>query len=119
MASPCYGRHFGQVIPQLMCQKSMSMNDSANRNSVPSRLDRALERLTGNAQGEGWLKSLAKTHLVDVIAFSSVKPSLIWSSRDGEEAQPLLDLAATGPVRISPALLAKFGISISSSSFEW
>jgi len=101
LAAPVWHRRMtvgtlGQVVFAVDTSQSMSMNDSAEPDSSPTRLDRALNFLTGDAQRTGWLESLAETHLVDVIAFSAGEPSLVWSSRDGGESPTVIDLSASG-----------------------
>lgn len=101
LAAPVWHRRItvgtlGQVIFAIDTSQSMSMNDSAEPESSPSRLDRSLNLLTGDSQNAGWLETLSKTHLVDVIAFSSGEPSIVWSSRDNEGAPGLIDLDANG-----------------------
>ncbi len=101
LAAPVWHRRvtvgtLGQVIFAVDTSQSMSLNDSAEPDSNPSRLDRALNMLTGDAQNKGLLESLSQTHLVDVIAFSSGEPSMVWSSRDEEGSPSVIDLAATG-----------------------
>ena len=66
--------------------ESMSMTDSFESETSPTRLRRALTMLTGDENGPGWLESLQNTHQVDVIAFSSGEPTLVWSSSDEEPA---------------------------------
>jgi hypothetical protein len=101
LAGPVWHREvtvgtLGQVVFAVDNSQSMSINDSSMPASSPSRLDRASELLIGSSQGSGWLESLAQTHLVDVIAFSSDEPSMIWSSRDAGDVPALLDLEASG-----------------------
>ena len=101
LAGPVWHREItvgtlGQVVFAVDTSRSMSINDSSEPESSPSRLDRASELLIGNSQSNGWLESLAQTHLVDVIAFSSDEPSMVWSSRDADEAPAILDLEASG-----------------------
>ena len=101
LAAPVWHRRvtvgtLGQVIFAVDTSQSMSMHDSIEADSNPSRLDRALNFLTGDAQKEGWLETLRETHLVDVITFSSGEPSMAWSSRDGERTPRLMDLSPPG-----------------------
>lgn len=102
LAAPVWHRRItvgtlGQVIFAVDTSQSMSMNDSANPDSNPSRLGRALHLLTGDANKSGWLESLSRTHVVDVIGFSSGEPTMVWSSRDASESPTLLDVEASGP----------------------
>ena len=52
--------------------------------------------LTGDENGPGWLESLQNTHQVDVIAFSSGEPTLVWSSSDEEPAPSGFELTPDG-----------------------
>ena len=65
LAAPVWHRRvtvgtLGQVIFAVDTSQSMSMNDSAEPDSNPSRLDRALNLLTGDSQKPGWLESLSQ-----------------------------------------------------------
>ncbi len=86
----------GRVVFAVDTSQSMSMTDSAETASSPARLDRALRLLSGDDEKEGWLESLAKTHIVDVIAFSAGDPSMVWSSRDEETLPSAFDLSTSG-----------------------
>ena len=101
LAAPVWHRKItvgtlGQVIFAVDTSQSMSLNDSAEPESNPSRLDRALNLLTGDTQNQGLLESLSQTHLVDVIAFSAGEPSMVWTSRGEESSPSVIDLSASG-----------------------
>ncbi len=90
LAGPVWHRRqtigtLGRVVFAVDMSESMTMTDSSGTDSSPTRLDRALRFLAGDNESTGWLESLAKTHEVDVIAFSSGDPTMLWSSRDDED----------------------------------
>lgn len=101
LAGPVWHRRtivgtLGRVIFAVDTSESMSLTDSAETESSPTRLERAARLLTGEAEKPGWLETLAETHAVDVIAFSVGEPTVLWSSGDESEVPTSLDLAATG-----------------------
>ena len=77
----------GHVVFAIDQSKSMSITDSGESGSTPDRMGRAAAMLLGDDSREGWLDTLSKSHEVDVVAFSSGEPTLLWSSR-GDEPQP-------------------------------
>jgi uncharacterized membrane protein len=100
LAGPVWHRRqvigeLGRVIFAVDVSESMSVTDSTQSLS-PIRLERALRMLTGDEQNPGWLESLASTHELDVIAFSSGEPVTMWSSRSEEEIPTSLELVAQG-----------------------
>lgn len=100
LAGPVWHRRqtigtLGRVVFAVDMSESMNITDSTGADSSPTRVDRALRFLTGSDKSTGWLESLANTHEVDVIAFSSGDPSMLWSSRDDGDLPVGLDL----PVR--------------------
>ena len=89
LAGPVWHRRqivgtLGRVVFAVDTSESMSMTDTSESDASASRLSRALRMLTGDENSPGWLESLQDTHEVDVIAFSSGDPSLVWSSSDDE-----------------------------------
>ena len=72
------------------------MTDTFESDASASRLSRALRMLTGDDANPGWLESLQETHEVDVIAFSSGEPSLVWSSSDDEPLPAALEMEPDG-----------------------
>jgi uncharacterized membrane protein len=89
LAGPIWHRRqvvgtLGRVVFAVDASESMSITDTFESDASPSRLGRALDILAGDDAGPGWLESLQDTHQVDVIAFSSGDPSLVWSSSDEE-----------------------------------
>ena len=86
----------GRVVFAVDASESMEMTDTLESESSRSRLDRALARLSGDGVNPGWLDSLVETHEVDVIAFSTGDPSLVWSSRDEQPSPSGFDLDAKG-----------------------
>ncbi len=101
LAGPVWHRRqvvgtLGRVVFAVDASESMAMTDTLESDSSPSRLDRALKMLSGDDAKAGWLDSLVETHDVDVIAFSSGDPSLVWSSRDEEPSPAGFDLEAIG-----------------------
>lgn len=89
LAGPVWHRRqvvgtLGRVVFAVDASESMSMTDTFESETSSSRLSRALRMLTGDDSSPGWLESLQETHEVDVIAFSSGDPSLVWSSSDDE-----------------------------------
>ena len=100
LAGPVWHRRqtigtLGRVVFAVDMSESMTMTDSSETESSPTRLDRALRFLSGDDEAAGWLESLAKTHEVDVIAFSSGDPTMLWSSRDDEELPSGFDLPSS------------------------
>ncbi|MFK8115186.1 MAG: VWA domain-containing protein [Rubripirellula sp.] len=101
LAGPVWHRRtvigtLGRVVFAIDTSESMSMTDSAELESSPTRLERAAGLLTGEANETGWLESLRATHAVEVIAFSSGEPTVVWSSGDEGELPTVLDLAPNG-----------------------
>ncbi len=86
----------GRVVLAVDSSASMSMIDSAATESSPNRLDRALKLLSGENETSGWIESLAETHIVDVVAFSSGDPVMMWSSRDDGELPAAFDIVPGG-----------------------
>ncbi len=86
----------GRVVFAVDTSESMSVTDSSGAQSGPMRLERAIRMLTGDDQNAGWLETLSKTHVVDVIAFSAENPTMVWSSNDEEEIPTALELPADG-----------------------
>lgn len=86
----------GRVVFAVDTSESMSMTDSADAQSSPIRLERALRMLTGDADNPGWLEALSSTHDVDVIAFSNGDPTMLWSNRGEEELPSSFELTAEG-----------------------
>ncbi len=86
----------GRVVFAVDTSESMSMTDSTDSQSSPIRLERALRLLTGDDQNVGWIERLSGTHQVDVIAFASGDPTMVWSSRDDEQLPTALELSAAG-----------------------
>ncbi len=101
LAGPVWHRRqvvgtLGRVVFAVDASESMSMTDSFESDTSPTRLRRALTMLTGDENGPGWLESLQNTHQVDVIAFSSGEPTLVWSSSDEEPAPSGFELTPDG-----------------------
>ena len=101
LAGPVWHRRqvvgtLGRVVFAVDASESMSMTDSFESETSPTRLRRALTMLTGDENGPGWLESLQNTHQVDVIAFSSGEPTLVWSSSDEEPAPSGFELMPDG-----------------------
>lgn len=101
LAGPVWHRRqvvgtLGRVVFAIDNSESMSMTDTVDSESSPTRLDRALAMLAGRGEQQGWLESLTKTHEVDVIAFSSGEPSIIWSSSEEQELPSAFDVQASG-----------------------
>ncbi len=101
LAGPVWHRRqiigtLGRVVFAIDTSESMALSDSGQPESSPQRLQRAAELLTGNATRDGWLESLQQTHEVDVIAFSSGEPTLIWSSASEQPVPTALELVADG-----------------------
>lgn len=101
LAGPVWHRRtvvgtLGRVVFALDQSESMSISDSPETESNPSRLQRATRMLSGEGEKAGWLEALSKTHAVEVIAFSSGEPTVVWSSRDEDELPSAWDLAANG-----------------------
>ena len=101
LAGPVWHRRqvvgtLGRVVFAVDASESMSMTDSFESETSPTRLRRALTMLTGDENGPGWLESLQNTHQVDVIAFSSGEPTLVWSSSDEEPAPSGFELTPDG-----------------------
>ena len=101
LAGPVWHRRqvvgtLGRVVFAVDASESMSMTDSFESDTSPTRLRRALTMLTGDENGPGWLESLQNTHQVDVIAFSSGEPTLVWSSSDEEPAPSGFELMPDG-----------------------
>ena len=101
LAGPVWHRRqvvgtLGRVVFAVDASESMAMTDSFESETSPTRLRRALTMLTGDENGPGWLESLQNTHQVDVIAFSSGEPTLVWSSSDEEPAPSGFELTPDG-----------------------
>ncbi len=101
LAGPVWHRRqvigtLGRVVFAVDTSDSMSVSDSATSESTPIRLERALRLITGDQQNVGWIESLSGTHTVDVIAFSSGDPAMIWSSRQGDPPPAAFELSADG-----------------------
>ena len=86
----------GRVIFAIDTSQSMSMSDSMIAETEQDRLARASQLLTGSSESPGWLETLSETHDIDVIAFSSKEPSVLWSSRTEQPIPPAFELAADG-----------------------
>ncbi|MGB1815158.1 MAG: vWA domain-containing protein, partial [Rubripirellula sp.] len=102
LAGPVWHRRqvvgtLGRVIFAVDASESMSMTDTLEADASSSRLSRALRMLTGDDANPGWLESLQDTHEVDVIAFSSGDPSLVWSSSDDEPLPAGFEMEPDGP----------------------
>ena len=101
LAGPVWHRRqvvgtLGRVVFAVDTSESMSMTDTFESDPSSSRLSRALRMLTGDDTSPGWLESLQETHEVDVIAFSSGDPSLVWSSSDDEPLPAGLEMEPDG-----------------------
>ena len=101
LAGPVWHRRqvvgtLGRVVFAVDASESMAMTDSFESETSPTRLRRALTMLAGDENGPGWLESLQNTHQVDVIAFSSGEPTLVWSSSDEEPAPSGFELTPDG-----------------------
>ena len=101
LAGPVWHRRqvvgtLGRVIFAIDTSESMSISDSGEEGSSPSRLGRATDLLLGDGNRTGWLESLQKSHEVDVIGFSSGEPSLLWSSGSEEPIPQRIDALADG-----------------------
>ncbi|NND99732.1 MAG: hypothetical protein HKN47_20630, partial [Pirellulaceae bacterium] len=86
----------GRVVFAIDTSQSMSISDSTQTGSSPSRLGRAMRLLLGDESQDGWLRTLQATHDVDVIGFSAGEPLLLWSSRDEQPVPTAIDVAADG-----------------------
>ncbi len=100
LAGPVWHRRqtigtLGRVVFAVDMSESMTMTDSSETDSSPTRLDRALRFLAGDDESTGWLESISKTHEIDVIAFSSGDPTMLWSSRDEEDLPASFDLPSS------------------------
>jgi uncharacterized membrane protein len=87
LAGPVWHRRItvgtlGRVIVAVDTSQSMSIGDSQGAASTPSRLQRAVAMLGGDASDDGWIAKLQSTHEIDVVAFDSGSPSVVWSSSD-------------------------------------
>ncbi len=94
LAGPIWHRRItvgtlGKVVFAVDSSASMSVNDSEGDQSSPSRIERALRMLVGDAENPGFVESLSSTHDVEVARFSSGDPSTVWTSKndDGESNQ--------------------------------
>jgi uncharacterized membrane protein len=101
LAGPVWHRRqtigtLGRVVFAIDTSESMAMTDSAETESSPARLDRALRWLTGDHEKQGWIESLRTTHEIEVIAFSAGDPALVWSSRLEEELPSAFEISASG-----------------------
>ena len=101
LAGPVWHRRqvvgtLGRVVFAVDTSESMSMTDTFESDPSSSRLSRALRMLTGDNTSPGWLESLQETHEVDVLAFSSGEPSLVWSSSDDEPLPAALEMEPDG-----------------------
>ncbi|MEM6474174.1 MAG: hypothetical protein AAF802_31845, partial [Planctomycetota bacterium] len=70
----------GSVVFALDTSKSMSLVDSQGGDENENRLRRATRLLFGEEGRTAWVEEIAKTHLVEVVAFDSGRPRTIWSS---------------------------------------
>lgn len=87
----------GKVTFAVDVSQSMSITDSSSASDQPSRASRAAELLIGSENRAGWVERLRETHELQIVAFSSGEPQVVWSSR-GRTDMPQLDrLTATGP----------------------
>ncbi len=87
LAGPVWHRRMtvgtlGRVIFAVDTSQSMSVSDSQGDSDKPSRLQRAVTMLGGDVSDEGWIEKLKSTHQIDVVAFDSGNPSMVWSSRE-------------------------------------
>ena len=67
LAGPVWHRRqvigtLGRVVFAVDTSESMSVTDSGETDTTPSRLRRAVRLLTGDEQQTGWLETLAETH---------------------------------------------------------
>lgn len=93
LAGPVWHRRMtvgtlGRVIFAVDTSQSMSINDSQGASSTPSRLQRAVTMLGGDASSDGWIDKLRATHRIDVVAFDSGAPSTIWSANQQQTVAP-------------------------------
>lgn len=93
LAGPVWHRRMtvgtlGRVIFAVDASQSMSVSDSQGATSTPSRLQRAITMLGGDASDDGWIERLGATHQIDVVAFDSGAPAVIWSSTDEQDDAP-------------------------------
>ncbi len=86
----------GRVVFAIDASQSMSVTDSGEVDSSPSRMRRAINVLLGNENDPGWLSTLKQSHELDVIAFSQGDPALLWSSRQDEPVPMAFPVDADG-----------------------
>ncbi|QDT10487.1 glutamine amidotransferase [Planctomycetes bacterium K23_9] len=86
----------GRVVFAIDQSKSMAVTDSGDPSSSPSRMRRSVDVLLGDGSHPGWLSTLKETHEVDVVAFSTGDPTLLWSSRMDEPLPTTFALDADG-----------------------
>ncbi len=101
LAGPVWHRRqvfgtLGHVTFAVDVSQSMSLSDSTESESSPSRLQRATELLAGDSTRAGWIESLRQTHEIDVVEFSSGSPRTVWSSAQELDELTLGELEATG-----------------------
>lgn len=101
LAGPIWHRRtvvgtLGRVVFAIDTSESMTITDSIETESSPSRLQRATRLLLGEKNSPGWLEQLSKTHVVDVIAFSAGEPTMVWSTGDDVELPSSFALSAAG-----------------------
>lgn len=78
----------GRVVLAVDTSESMSMNDtesvdgSGAATSQPSRIERSLAILLGNAETSGWIDQLQDTHEVEVLAFSDGQPASLLTRNE-------------------------------------
>ncbi len=101
LAGPVWHRRqiigtLGRVIFAIDQSQSMSVTDSVADGSSPTRLDRAIEFLTGSDSAAGWIEHLQSTHTIDVLAFSEGDLSNVWTTRNNEDVPLSFDLKPNG-----------------------
>ena len=101
LAGPVWHRRevigtLGRVIFAVDTSASMSLTDSSDDASDASRLQRASRLLAGDSAQAGWLEALARSHVVDVIAFDGEAARTVWTSRSSAETPTLGELSADG-----------------------
>ena len=128
LAGPVWHRtmkvgELGRVVFAIDASESMSSTDSEMDSDRPQRLERALRLMSGTEGQPGWLEQLSETHEVDLIAFHAGNPSVVWSSRDGEEIPTSFEMEANGsrtdlssPLRTMLASLASGEVESSGGS---
>ncbi|MEM8668849.1 MAG: VWA domain-containing protein [Planctomycetota bacterium] len=107
----------GRVVFAVDTSESMSINDSAESETSPDRLQRALRLLVGEGDQVGWLEDLDESHHVDVYSFSNGEPALVWTNRDGDEVPAAIELTPDGEASdLAAAMQAGYAVNVDQDS---